>query len=114
MRLSLFALLSVIAFASFAEDSKIAELFARAGVDGTLILESVATGERLTHNEARATEPFIAASTFKVLNTLIAIENGVIASPESPIQWDGKAREIPAWNQDQTLRTAFQVSCVWC
>ncbi|MBK1648575.1 class D beta-lactamase [Rhabdochromatium marinum] len=119
MRLPLFsilfcAILSAASNAVAAEDSRIAELFAQAGVEGTLIIEAVTSGERMVHNQGRATQPFIAASTFKVLNTLIAVENGVIADPEAPIPWDGTEYAIPAWNQDQTLRSAFQVSCVWC
>jgi beta-lactamase class D len=119
MRLPLFrtlfcAILSAASNAGVAEDSRIAELFAQAGVEGALIIEAVTSGQRMVHNQARATQPFIAASTFKVLNTLIAVENGVIAGPSAPIPWNGAEYAIPAWNQDQTLRSAFQVSCVWC
>ena len=33
--------------------------------------------------------------------------------PDGPFwKWDGKKRESEAWNKDQTLRSAFAVSCV--
>jgi len=99
---------------ALAEHSALAPLFARADVEGTLVLESVETGERFVHDQARSARPFIAASTFKILNTLIAVEEGVIAGPDAPIPWDGTRHDIEAWNRDQTLRSAFQVSCVWC
>jgi beta-lactamase class D len=97
-----------------AEDAQLARLFAQAGVDGTLVLESIDNGRRYLHNDARSLRPFIAASTFKILNTLIAVEEGVIAGADAPIPWDGTRYDIAAWNRDQTLRSAFQVSCVWC
>ena len=52
-------------------------------------------------------------STFKIWNTLIGIESGIISSPDQPFyQWDGEKRSISAWNRDLTLREAFQASCV--
>jgi beta-lactamase class D len=97
-----------------AEDVDIARLFAKAGVEGTLVIESADTGQRYVHNEARAKQPFTAASTFKVLNTLIALEEGAIAGADEIIPWDNTRYEIEDWNRDQTLKSAFQVSCVWC
>jgi beta-lactamase class D len=52
-------------------------------------------------------------STFKVLNSLIALETGVASGPDFQIPWDGTHHEIEAWNRDQTLRSAFAVSCIW-
>lgn len=52
-------------------------------------------------------------STFKVLNSLIALETGVASGADFRLHWDGTRRSIEAWNQDQTLRSAFATSCVW-
>lgn len=107
---------AVLAVASFAhaEDAAIAQLFSDAGVDGTLVIASVQTGQRFVHNDARSGQAFVAASTFKVFNTLIAVEEGAIGGPNALLRWDGTRYEIPDWNRDQTLQTAFQISCVWC
>jgi beta-lactamase class D len=96
------------------EDAAIAGLFSKAGLDGTLLIESVNGGQRFVHNDMRSKQPFTAASTFKVFHTLIALEEGVIAGAESTFRWDGTRYGIAAWNHDQTLETAFKVSCVWC
>ena len=32
----------------------------------------------------------------------------------SEFTWDEMDRGLPQWNRDQTLETAFRVSCVWC
>lgn len=97
-----------------AEDAEIASLFEKQGVEGTLVLASLATGEVIIHNEARAIQRLAPASTFKVLNTLIALEEGVVTDKDSPFKWDGHVYEIAEWNRDQTLESAFRVSCVWC
>jgi bla regulator protein BlaR1 len=52
-------------------------------------------------------------STFKVLNSLIALETGVASGPDFSLPWDGTHRSIESWNHDQTLRGAFASSCVW-
>ena len=96
-----------------AEDTAIAALFAKAGVAGTLVIESTADDRRFVHDDARAQKPFTPASTFKILNTLIAVEHGAITA-EATIPWDGVEREMADWNRDQTLASAFRVSCVWC
>lgn len=113
---NLFVYFSFICF-SFtvrAEDVAIAQLFTKAGVDGTVLIESVQTGQRIVHNEPRSQRAFTAASTFKLLNTLIALEEGVIAGADEIIRWDGTRYDIADWNHDQTLESAFKVSCVWC
>ncbi|MEO1714925.1 MAG: penicillin-binding transpeptidase domain-containing protein, partial [Bacteroidota bacterium] len=57
-------------------------------------------------------EEFLPASTFKIPNTLIAMETGVTDEAET-FTWDGTERAMEAWNQDQTLATAFRNSVVW-
>jgi beta-lactamase class D len=52
-------------------------------------------------------------STFKILNSLIALETGVATSPEFALRWNGTKHPIDEWNRDHTLRSAFSVSCVW-
>lgn len=99
---------------ALADDAEIAALFQRHGVEGTLVLESLATGQVIIHNESRAAERLAPASTFKVLNTLIGLEKQVVTDKDSPFKWNGRTHEIAEWNRDQTLESAFRVSCVWC
>jgi beta-lactamase class D len=54
------------------------------------------------------------ASTFKIPNTIIALETGVMASDSAVIKWDGEKRRLKEWERDLTLRDAFHVSCVPC
>ena len=113
-RLVITTFLISLSFFAHAEDAAIADLFTKSGVAGTIVIESTKTGQRFVHNETRSMKPFSPASTFKVLNTLIALEEGVIAGADSVIRWNGAHYEIDDWNRDQTLESAFKVSCVWC
>jgi len=78
-----------------------------------MIIISDDSEEIYLYNKARLQEGFIPASTFKIANTLIALEENII-STDTIYKWDGVQREYPAWNQDQTLKSAFDTSCVWC
>lgn len=97
-----------------AKDHQLAELFDKHDVKGTIILSSLDGEKTFIHNDERASLQFSTASTFKILNTLIALEEGVITNAESIIEWDGTKHQYDSWNKDQTLKSAFQVSCVWC
>jgi beta-lactamase class D len=114
-RRSLFALLTLLwCLPAAAEDEALARLFAERGVEGTLVMVSRNGGEIFIHNDARADTRFPTASTFKVLNTLIALEEGAIAGKDDVLVWDGQVHDFADWNRDQTLASAFKVSCVWC
>jgi beta-lactamase class D len=61
----------------------------------------------------RADARFMPASTFKIPNTLIGLETGVIPDASFTLPWDGTERAIASWNQDHDLRGAIQESVVW-
>jgi len=54
------------------------------------------------------------ASTFKIANSIIGLETGVIESDTTIFKWDGKEKWLKKWEQDLVLRDAFQFSCVPC
>ncbi|WP_333803862.1 class D beta-lactamase [Sulfurospirillum sp.] len=95
------------------EDVSIAKLFENETIKGLMLIESLDGSEQYVYNEERAKMPLLPASTFKIPNTLIALQEGVV-DENSTIKWDGVERSVRAWNQDQTLKSAFKSSCVWC
>lgn len=97
----------------YAEDASIAKLFHAENITGTMVIESLDGSERYVFNEERANTPLLPASTFKIPNTLIALQEGLV-NADSVITWDGVERSVRAWNQNQTLKSAFKSSCVWC
>lgn len=88
------------------------QLFDNARIDGTMVLVELGGSTTLCANPVRAARRFSPASTFKIANTLIGLETGVVI-PESRFSWDQADRGLPSWNQDQTLRSAYQQSVVW-
>lgn len=88
-------------------------LFAERGVTGTLIIASLDGAKEYVHNRKRSTEQLLPASTFKIPNSLIALDAGVISGIDDTIAWDGSDKGWDQWNRDHTMKTAFPVSCVW-
>ena len=61
-----------------------------------------------------AKTPHLPASTFKIPNSIVALENDILQDPSSMILWDGKPRRMKAWEEDMTLAQAFMRSCLPC
>lgn len=80
---------------------------------GSFVLYDLNNNKFTRYNEQRCKQRFIPASTFKYLNSLVALETGVIRDEHDTIRWDGIKRFSPLWNQDHDLQSAFKVSAVW-
>lgn len=82
---------------------------------GTFVLYDEAKRQYIIYNEKQSNKPLSPCSTFKIFHALIGLETGALAQADADTfqQWDGIQREIPAWNQDQTLATAIKGSVVW-
>lgn len=83
------------------------------GINGTFVLYDLHADRYYIHNPERAVERFIPASTFKIVNSLIALETGVIADTSTVLRWDGQHREVGSWNRDHSMKSAFHNSVVW-
>ena len=81
-------------------------------VRGSFVLFDLQKNNYLLCNREQFHEPFIPASTFKICNSLIGLETGVIKDADFVIPWDSIARPALAWNRDHNLRSAFQNSVV--
>jgi beta-lactamase class D len=58
------------------------------------------------------------ASTFKIPNSLFALEYHAVQDENEVLKWDGVERNhlgnvIDVWNQDTDLKTAFRNSTIW-
>ncbi len=73
-----------------------------------------ARGNRIvTSDGARSRLALLPASTFKIANSIIALETGVVTDPDKDVfKWDGTVRNFPDWNRDHTLRSAIAASAV--
>jgi beta-lactamase class D len=97
-----------------AEDRDIARLFQNRDAVGTMVIAPLKDSQTFIHNEARAHSRYTVASTFKILNTLISLEEGTVSGKGDIFKWDGRVHDIANWNRDHTLESAFRMSCVWC
>lgn len=52
-------------------------------------------------------------STFKIISSLIALENDILDPDNSTRQWSGEVFWNEEWNRDIDFRKAFKASCVW-
>jgi beta-lactamase class D len=87
--------------------------FRRAGVVGTTVVYDSRNGQWVTNDARRAMKRFAPASTFKIFNSLAALETGAVPDPQTILKWDGIPRWSPAWNRDMDMREAMRVSAVW-
>ncbi len=107
--LSLCLLLSISAFSNAQEIDK---SFLK-GHDTALIIYNRSSGVVTNANPVLGVRRLSPMSTFKIYNTLIGLELGLIQGADAPwYKWDGVRRDIEGWNKDLTLREAFRVSAV--
>src|SRR5207248_976054 len=87
--------------------------FFEAGTVGTCVGYKVDDYLIIASDKDRSGQAQLPASTFKIPNSLIALETGVVEDPDKDVfKWDGVARSIEAWNKDHTLRSAIAASVV--
>lgn len=82
-------------------------------VDGSFVLYDQNNDKFIFYNKKQYKEQFSPASTFKICNSLIGLETGVIKDENFVIPWDSVVRINPKWNQAHDLKTAFKNSTVW-
>lgn len=100
--------------------------FESLGVNGSILIYDLNQDLFYQHNRVpegqaepnRNNSAFLPASTYKIPNSLIALETGVIQNDVDVLTWDGIERgfadaPIEEWNQDLNMRLAFKYSAVW-
>lgn len=109
-----FALLASMGTAAHkTERPEFAQYFQQFGVTGACVVYNSADDAFVYYNAEQCKQQRLPASTFKIPNSLIALETGVVDDENTVIAWDSVARSIPAWNADTDLRNAFANSTVW-
>lgn len=91
--------------------ASLAKRFTDDGTEGTFVGYKVEDYLVIASDTERSGEAKLPASTFKIANSLIALETGVVGDPDKDVfTWDGVKRWNEAWNKDHTLRSAIAVS----
>lgn len=89
------------------------KFFKEKNIGGCFLLYHLNSNKYYVYNPDRTDSQFIPASTFKIFNSLAALESGAVKDENEIIKWDGVKRDIESWNKDHNMRTAFRNSVVW-
>lgn len=95
------------------EQREMGEVFKKYGIaDACFILRDHSHDEVYLYNKVRCLERFSPASTFKIFNSLVALETAVAPDEQLIIKWDSVVRDRPELNKDMNMRDAFKWSNV--
>lgn len=83
------------------------------GFEGSFVLYDQKEDKYVFYNKDQTQQTFTPASTFKIINSLIGLETGVITDENFVIPWDSILRQNANWNANHDLKTAFKNSTVW-
>jgi beta-lactamase class D len=83
-------------------------------VTGSILIYDAVNADYYSNSFEWAEERRLPASTFKITNSIIGLETGVVEDENTLFKWDGKPRRLDIWEQDLTLQKAFHFSCVPC
>lgn len=83
------------------------------GLNGTAVLYDASAREYQIFNSALAVTRRSPCSTFKIISSLIALENGILDPEDSVRPWSGEVFWNENWNRDIDFEEAFRTSCVW-
>lgn len=83
------------------------------GLNGTAVIYDVSNRQYTMYNADLALTRRPPCSTFKIISSLIALENGIIEPEDSTREWSGERFWNEDWNRDIDFREAFRTSCVW-
>lgn len=93
------------------QDDSLKVYFDSNNVEGCFGLYDNTQNEFSIYNLTRYRDSaYLPASTFKIVNSLIALNTGKVFDEKEVIKWDGVTRSNPQWNQDLTLEQAFRYS----
>lgn len=96
--------------ARVSEHADWATRFKAYGIDsGCFMLRDHAHETIELYNRPRCLQRFTPASTFKIFNSLVALETSVAPDERLIIPWNGVVGR-PEWNKDMDMREAFKVS----
>ena len=83
------------------------------GINGAAVIFDPIENCYQIYNRELALTQRSPCSTFKIISSLIALENGIIEPDDSTRTWSGEIYSNEEWNTDIDFDDAFRSSCVW-
>lgn len=94
--------------------SKFQKILDTANVEGSILVYDLTKDKYYSNNFSWTRKEKLPASTFKITNSIIALETEVVEDENTLFKWDGERRRLKIWEQDLNLKQAFHFSCVPC
>ena len=85
-----------------------------ANIKGAILIYDIESDKYYSNNFEWSQKGHLPASTFKIANSIIALETKVVESDSAILKWNGEKRRLSIWEQDLTFKNAFHFSCVPC
>lgn len=83
------------------------------GLNGTAVVYDASSRRYTIYNRDLALVRRSPCSTFKIISSLTALEDGIVVPGDSTRTWSGERFWKEDWNRDIDFREAFRTSCVW-
>ena len=83
------------------------------GLTGAAVIYDRAENRYAVYNGELAGTRRSPCSTFKIISSLIGLEQGIILPDDSVRTWSGEMFWNEDWNRDIGFEDAFRTSCVW-
>ena len=119
LALSLFVIL-IMSLPAFGQNNEetlpgdYATHFDQYDVKGSMVIYDLKSNRTFYYDKERTQKRFSPASTFKIFNSLVGLETGVIPDTSYVIPWDSVKRgNYAPWNRSNSLKSAFKYSVVW-
>lgn len=94
------------------------QYFADCGFEGSITIYDYKNQNWIMSDSTESSIQKVPASTFKIINLLIALETGVISDELDTVKWIGEINEDlymhrPSTYKDMIVKEAFEVSAGW-
>lgn len=85
-----------------------------ANIEGAILIYDLEDDKYYSNDFSWTEKGNLPASTFKIMNSIIALETGTVENDSTLFKWNGEKRRLKNWEQDLIFRDAFHYSCVPC
>jgi len=96
------------------EQKELQTILDSARVEGTILIYDAQNETYHSNSFEEAEKDYLPASTYKIPNSIIGLELGLLENESTIFKWDGIPRALSIWDMDLTVQQAFQKSCVPC
>jgi beta-lactamase class D len=80
---------------------------------GCMIIYDNGNKKYIVYNQEKCLTRVSPCSTFKVINSLIGLQEGVVSDEKTVFKWNGTEYPLEAWNHDLSMEEAIKLSAFW-